>query len=459
MSLRTRMALAVGLVAALAVGIAAVTAHEVTARALDREVDQFLIDRAERTARLIAGPQRSDRSRGRNGPAIAQSLATPDAIVQVVDRDGAIVASIQGVDELPLGPKERGLLGNSRARPVLRTISVDNIEYRMITHPTPTGAVQVARSQSETDAVLSRIDRRLLLFGLVGSAMAALIGRLIAQRIVAPISALTAKAERVAATQDLSEPIDVDGRDEIGRLGRAFNRMLHALDLSRRQQQRLIQDAGHELRTPLTSIRTNIDVLGRRFESIDSEMRNQILADLSSEVDEMTNLVAEVVLHASGQGDQSEPAECSLADIALDVASRYERRSGRAIGVDASQAGPTMVMARPDQIDRAISNLVANAIKFTPDGSPIVLVVGDNTVECQDRGPGISPQDTERIFDRFYRPASSRTEPGSGLGLAIVEQIARSHHGRVWARNRNGGGAAIGFAVGVNRGHPRPTAG
>jgi len=145
-----------------------------------------------------------------------------------------------------------------------------------------------------------------------------------------------------------------------------------------------------------------------------------------------------------------------LADIATDVASRYERRSGRSVGVeiDPSADGVTTKI-RPDQIDRAISNLVANSIKFTPNEGLITLVVSATMVECQDTGPGVPPEDLDRIFDRFYRPVSSRTEPGSGLGLAIVKQVALNHNGRVWAHNRAGGGASIGFGIGDGLNGPR----
>jgi two-component system sensor histidine kinase MprB len=103
------------------------------------------------------------------------------------------------------------------------------------------------------------------------------------------------------------------------------------------------------------------------------------------------------------------------------------------------------VVARPRQLDRVISNLVDNAIKYSHGAVDIEVTA--TTLTVRDRGPGIADEDLERIFDRFYRAVEVRTESGSGLGLAIVEEIVHSHGGQVFARRRAGGGAAIGFTL------------
>ena len=127
-----------------------------------------------------------------------------------------------------------------------------------------------------------------------------------------------------------------------------------------------------------------------------------------------------------------------LADVANDVAARFRRRTGKEIVVDAGDAG--VVDGRHAMIDRAVSNLVDNALKFSPDGEAVTVAVHGTTIEVADRGPGIDAEDRDRVFDRFYRATSARTRPGSGLGLSIVSQIATLHGGTVTLDAREGGG-------------------
>ncbi len=108
-----------------------------------------------------------------------------------------------------------------------------------------------------------------------------------------------------------------------------------------------------------------------------------------------------------------------------------------------------MVSVRPHMIERAISNLIDNALKYSPAGSPVELTVSGGRLEVRDRGPGIADVDRPLVFDRFYRAVEARTEPGSGLGLAIVRQIVERPGGRVWAENHPGGGAVVGFELPV----------
>ena len=227
------------------------------------------------------------------------------------------------------------------------------------------------------------------------------------------------------------------GDDEVGRLAASFNTMLIALDTSREQQQRLVVDASHELRTPLTAVRTNIDFLGHAT-TLDAEQRAQLIAETRLELDELTNLVSEMVELATDVRSQEPVEPVPLAEVADDVAARFRRRTGHEIVVDADGAG--VVEGRRAMLDRAISNLVDNALKFSPDGAPVTVTVRDTTLEVADRGPGIAPEDRARVFDRFYRATSARTLPGSGLGLSIVSQIATLHGGTVALDARDGGG-------------------
>jgi two-component system sensor histidine kinase MprB len=267
------------------------------------------------------------------------------------------------------------------------------------------------------------------------------LGWLIATTVTRPLVRLTRAATDVERSRRLDVEVPVAGKDEVGRLGEAFNGMLAALAASRDDQRRLVEDAGHELRTPLTSVRTNLAVL-RRHPDLDPETRERVLADLHTETEELVGLVEEVVALARGVTDGAPPERIELGLLAAAVAARAERRHGRPVTVTADDS---VVEAPPPALERAISNLIDNAAKFDPGDGPIDVVVADGELTVLDRGPGIPPGDEARIFDRFYRSDGARSLPGSGLGLSIVREVAAGNGGAVAASARPGGGAVVGF--------------
>ena len=299
------------------------------------------------------------------------------------------------------------------------------------------GAVQIARLVSESGDVLDVLRNRLVLIALGGIAFAALAAWLVMRRATQPIERLTETAEHIAATQDLTTPIPVHGSDEVGRLAASFNTMLIALDTSREQQQRLVVDASHELRTPLTAVRTNIDFLAHAT-TLGPEERAQLIGETRLELDELTNLVSEMVELATDVRSQEPVEPVDLGDVANDVAARFRRRTGHEIEVETSDAGT--VQGRRSMLDRAVSNLLDNALKFSPPDQPVTVTVHGGRVEVADCGPGVAAEDRDRVFDRFYRSTNARTLPGSGLGLSIVAQIAALHGGQVALDARDGGG-------------------
>jgi two-component system, OmpR family, sensor histidine kinase MprB len=385
-------------------------------------------------ARQIAGGRPGGGGRPDEGrpPAIdGQPLAGYDTVTQVIDPSGAVQVTVGGV-ALPVDDGDLALAQGAGPTRV-RTVAVDGVDYRMATSSRPEGgAVQVARDLADTD------DQE---------ALAALVGWFVAQRATAPIERLTEAAERVARTQDLTTPIGAGGTDEVGRLTTSFNTMLGALDRSRRQQQGLVQDAGHELRTPLTSLRTNIDLLARA--ELDPSLRREVVADLQTEVAELSDLTAELVDLATDQRAAEAPTTVDLAVAAEDAAERCRRRSGRPVTVQV--VAPATVQVRRGRLDRALSNLLDNAVKFSPADSPVEVVVEGARVEVRDHGPGIAEADRARVFDRFYRADATRTLAGSGLGLAIVKQFADDHGGTVRAGDAPGGGAAVSVDLGTAR--------
>ena len=437
MSLRVKLVVAMALLAAAASAAIGWLAYRATADRLMVEVDRSLTAAVQDLSGPRGRPERRDLFE-RRGPAF-------DLVVyQVLDRDGEPVTWSAG--ELPVDDRDAAAATGSSSDPrVQRDVTIDGERYRMLTAGLPSGgAVQAARNLAETDRLLDSLRNRILVAVAVVVAAAAGLGWLVARQITRRLVRLTGTAEQVAATGRLDVPVPVDGTDEAGRLGAAFNEMLAALARSKDDQQRLVQDASHELRTPLTSLRTNISVL-RRHDRLAPDTMAKVLDDLDGEARELTDLTNELVELATDRRGDEPSSELSLGALAERVAARAARRTGRRVVVDADTG---VVTGRPLMLERAITNLVDNAAKFDEGGeAPIEVVVRRGTVEVLDRGPGIAPADLPHLFDRFYRASEARSRPGSGLGLAIVKGVAEVHAGTVFAAPRPGGGAVVGFKV------------
>ena len=479
MTLRTKLVIALGLLSVAATLTLGTLTYRTTETNLRSQVNSSLDDYGDRLAADVnhLGPRSSPRAllglfaiyggydAGRPVPkSVPASGTNPD-----IDGDGTVGPTPPGrprrPDELLLqltdsagkvvaatSPGSVPVVGSSETsghlppgRHDFREIEVDGERFRLLSIGTPGGiTVQVARSVAETQHVLSSLRRRTILIGALVSLVAAGLGWLVARRITKRLTRLTVAAEDVARTGRLDVEVPVTGADEAGRLGVAFSDMLNALARSRDDQQRLVQDAGHELRTPLTSLRTNIATL-RRHDRIDPEVRGRLMQDLDSEAKELTDLVNELVELATDSRADELTETVDLGEVSKQIAVRAARRSNRTITVtsDGSQ-----VEGQRTSLERAISNLVDNAVKFTVDpDAQVEVAIHAGRVEVNDRGPGIPEADLPRIFDRFHRAVTARSHPGSGLGLSIVHDVAIRHGGTVFAANRVGGGASIGFVV------------
>jgi two-component system sensor histidine kinase MprB len=280
----------------------------------------------------------------------------------------------------------------------------------------------------------------LILIATSGIAGAAVLGLIVSRTALAPVTRLTETAERVTVTGDLSERIDVGGRDELSRLASSFNTMLAALEESTRAQRQLVADASHELRTPLTSLRTNIEVLaGNRH--LPEDERRRLLSDVIEQLEEMTTLISELIELARAEQHAAEPEDVRLDVLTADAIERVGRNRP---GVEfASDLRESVVRGVPATLERAIGNLLDNAAKWNPAGAPVEVTVKDGFVVVRDHGPGIAEEDLPYVFDRFYRARSARGMPGSGLGLAIVRQVAEAHDGEVVAERAAGGGTRM----------------
>jgi two-component system sensor histidine kinase MprB len=354
------------------------------------------------------------------GPA-GNVLSAPDSPLPVTDQAREVAA------------------GGARPRPVQERVTIGDDSYQMLTTPVRGGgAVQVAIDAGDADRTLTVLALLLAAGCVVGIGGAALAGRAVARAGLRPVERLTEAVEEVAATTDLSRPIDVSGEDEIARLGRSVNTMLAAIDTSRRAQRTLVEDAGHELRTPLTSIRTNVELLltvERHPELADRlppEERAKLLSDLDAQVRELATLTTELVELAREDTTREEPEPVELADV---VTAAVNRVRIRAPGLTfTTSMAPVTVTGRAGELERMVVNVLDNAAKWSPPGGEVrTVLAADGTLTVTDTGPGIAEDDLPHVFDRFYRAAAARSMPGSGLGLAIVAQTAAQHGGAVEA--------------------------
>ena len=309
------------------------------------------------------------------------------------------------------------------------------------------GALMVAWPLGDVDHNLRNQLILLAVIAAIGIAIAALLGFLVAQAAVAPITRFTRQAERIADNPERleQERLVIDGNDELARLARTFNATLDALEGSLNAQRNLVADASHELRTPIATIRANLQLM-RDEKLLPPEDREALRADVISELDELTRLVGDVVELARGSKAVSEPGDVRLDQIAAEALERARRR-GPSLVFEA-ELEPTLVRGEGDRISRAITNLLDNAIKWSPAGGIVEVAVHDGVVSVRDHGPGFHEEDLTFVFDRFHRARDARAKPGSGLGLAIVRQAAEAHGGSAIAANHPDGGALMRVSFG-----------
>jgi two-component system sensor histidine kinase MprB len=438
-SYRARLTLA----SAAAVAVAIVGASAVTYALVRSELRSQVDDTLESRARDL--PPSLDIVGDPNGEQFLrlgpERFGGVAVFTQLVRADGEAITPPGSSGQLPVSERARDAARGEVHRPFFEDAHVQDTHVRVLTLPLGQGyAVQVARSLEEVDRVLSRITRWLIALALVGIALAAGLGLLVARAVLAPVQRLTRTAEEVSETRDLSRRIDDSGTDELARLATTFNTMLAALEDSARAQRQLVSDASHELRTPLTSLRTNIEVLARD-EALPPGDREQLLRDVTEQLSEMTLLIAELVELARGDQVPNDPEDVRLDLVAADAIERTRRnRPGVSFRPDLEE---TMIRGVPSTIERAVSNLLDNAAKWSPPGGEVEVTVRDGGVVVRDHGPGIDETDLPFVFDRFYRAPSARGLPGSGLGLAIVRQVAEAHGGTVTAEAADGGGTLI----------------
>ncbi len=354
---------------------------------------------------------------------------------QLVGGSGSAIKLPSSQFALPVTPATRALARAGHGS-TLSDANVAGQHVRVLTAGFAPGlAVELARPLGEIDSSLSSLRLLLIVLTAAGIAFAAVLGRFVAGAAVAPVKRLTDAAEHVTATQDLGQRIETGTRDELGRLATSFNGMLdaldgtmRALDQSARAQRQLVADASHELRTPVTSLRTNIEILQLAEDLPDGE-RTRLIGDIVEQLEELSALIADLIELARDEEPHDAPEDVRLDRLVAEAIGRATRNAPTArFDVELEE---TIVSGVPARLDRAVNNVLDNAVKFAGTDQAIEVRLRDGELTVRDHGPGIDAADLPHVFDRFYRGAGARALPGSGLGLAIVRQVVDRHDGDV----------------------------
>ncbi|MFJ5225528.1 sensor histidine kinase [Streptomyces sp. NPDC088400] len=447
--LRSRLALLVALAVAVAVAAAAVACWLLTRAQLWSELDTSL-----QNSSAPPGTVQDALDNCATGTNPDTTATTGFAYIQVVTPGGhSCVATYS--EPVKLQPQDVDVARGSRRDTLHDSTTQDGAKVRVYTQrellrPGTEIAVSVSRPLGEIDSSLNQLALLLAAVAGIGVLGAGAAGLWIARAGLRPVDGLTRAVEHVARTEDLTVRIPVEGEDEIARLSRSFNSMTAALASSRDRQSQLIADAGHELRTPLTSLRTNIELLARSEETgraIPPDDRKALMASVKAQMTELAALIGD--LQELSRPDAADPGPLQVVALHEIMASALER--ARLRGPDltiGAELNPWYVRAEPAALERALVNVLDNAVKFSPPGGSVEVALsvwGELTV--RDHGPGIPAEELPHVFERFWRSPTARALPGSGLGLSIVARTVQQTGGEVALRQAAGGGTVAAIRI------------
>ncbi|MFF8727844.1 sensor histidine kinase [Streptomyces sp. NPDC015171] len=456
--IRARLAMLVAAAVAFAVAAVSMTCWFLVERKLYELVDKDLQNSSPRAVPygqaadlLTACPKRPTQ-------ATYDSLRAHDtAYAQLIRDDGTSCVSAASAGVLKTDAADRAVIGRDRGQGgILRNgTDTEGNAVRILTVPLvvltdngaqayPGAALMTAVPLKNTDNTLNDLALVLLLVSGVGVIGAGAAGLAVARAGLRPVDKLTEAVEHVARTEDLTIRIPVEdvSEDEVARLSRSFNSMTASLASSRELQQQLIADAGHELRTPLTSLRTNVELLTRSEETgrpLPPEDRKALLASVKAQMTELGALIGDLQELSRSEGQRGERVQVVDLQDTVEAALGRARLRGPELSITA-ELKPWFVRAEPSALERAIVNVLDNAVKFSPEGGTIDVGLADGVLTVRDHGPGIPEDELPHVFDRFWRSPDARALPGSGLGLAIVARTVREAGGEVVLARAEGGG-------------------
>ncbi|HUO47103.1 MAG TPA: HAMP domain-containing sensor histidine kinase [Acidimicrobiia bacterium] len=391
MNIRFRITVvAAAAMAGLAIAVAGL-AYYAQYRDLRSQVDVDLRNRAAAVAEELeeAGPV---------DVLLNPPFGSPIAYAQVVDENAAIVSLAPDSRQLPVDEETLDVARGMRDE-FYSSTAVDSVHLRMLTIPLAGGrALQVARPVDEIDLHLLHYAAIMGVDAAVGIVLALVLGGLIARSALRPVERLTAAAEKVAKTRDLAHRIEVKGDTELDRLASSMNSMVAALDEAIRTQNQLVADASHELQTPLTVLHTNVEFLERGSDMSDTD-RARVLADLRSELQNLSRLVNNLVQLARRSPDPSDRQTVLLDEVLADVIA-WGQRAFPDVTFSA-EIEPFEIEADPDQVEGMVRNLVQNAATWTAPGASVDITLCSGTLTVRDHGPGIDPSKHANRSQRF----------------------------------------------------------
>ena len=363
-------------------------------------------------------------------------------LVEATCTDGRVLRVPGSPGRLVLDPADLRA-APSDARPVLRT-GVDEEGHRYTVAAVPAGttgcALVVARPLTTLDSILGTQQLVVLNVVLAGLLVAGVASTFVARSGLHPVHQLSAAVQHVTETRDF-QPVRIGyAQGDLATLTDSFNQLLRALAETRERQTRLVADAGHELRTPLTSLTTNVDLLRADLhrDVLTQAQRGRVLDDVGEQLAELSSMVRDLV-QLSRDDTASAFRPLDLRDPVRAAAERVQRRAGGRV-LDL-QLEEFHVVGDADGLERAVTNLLDNAVKWSPPDSTIRVRLTGNRLVVADSGPGIPEADLPYVFDRFFRGATGRDTHGTGLGLSIVAKTVEDHGGTVRAGRSADGGA------------------
>ncbi|MFD4877790.1 sensor histidine kinase [Streptomyces sp. NPDC058420] len=447
--IRSRLAMLVAAAVAFAVAAVSVTCWFIVQGKLYDQVDGDLKDMVRRPGTVQALLQRCTQTPQKN----TDMFSGRTEYVEAVKEEGApcVDPSSPGIIKATGTDKNVIKSANSKEAVFRNGTDEDGNSVRVLTlylgvdqTDSQGVALLLAAPLKGTESTLNELALILLLVSGIGVVGAGAAGLAVARAGLRPVDKLTEAVEHVARTEDLAIriPVDEDSDDEIARLSRSFNSMTTSLANSRELQQQLIADAGHELRTPLTSLRTNVELLTRSEETgrpIPPADRKALLASVKAQMTELASLIGDLQELSRSEGQRGERVQVVSLQDTVEAALRRARLRGPELTITAD-VQPWFVQSEPSALERAVVNILDNAVKFSPEGGTIEVQLTRGVLTVRDHGPGIPADELPHVFDRFWRSPSARALPGSGLGLSIVARTVQQAGGEVTLARAPGGG-------------------
>ncbi|WP_240512615.1 HAMP domain-containing sensor histidine kinase [Streptomyces griseoruber] len=466
--IRARLSMLVAAAVAFAVAAVSVTCWFIVQKQLYKQVNADLekMSQPQRYSQVVqlleACPQTvpTDQTNqtGFNG------LRAQNVYLQLVKADGTPCVSSDSAGTVKVVGSDKNVIKNANSSKsaidsgfIRNGTDTDGNAVRVLTVPLvvsqgmgsppqlyPDTALLIAVPLKNTQSTLNELALILLLVSGIGVIGAGAAGLAVARAGLRPVDKLTEAVEHVARTEDLGIriPVKDESDDEIARLSRSFNSMTASLANSRELQQQLIADAGHELRTPLTSLRTNIELLTRSEETgrpIPAADRKALLASVKAQMTELASLIGDLQELSRSEGQRGERVQVVDLEDTVQAALRRARLRGPELTINA-HLEPWFTRAEPAALERAVVNILDNAVKFSPEGGTIDVQLTNGVLTVRDHGPGIPEDELPHVFDRFWRSPSARALPGSGLGLSIVARTVEQAGGQVNLARAHGGG-------------------